>query len=135
MPHFPDLSSASLNDNAARVIVFEDFELSVRIGAYEAEKLRPQRMRITVELLVRPSDPDHGDRLDKVVDYAAIHDAVMALAGKPHIELQERLADEVARICLEPAEVEATRVYVRKLDAYPDCASVGIRIVRTKVRP
>ncbi len=122
----PDQGSGS------RVIVFEDLELSLRIGVYEAEKRAPQRVRISAELLVVPADPLHEDRIDKVVDYAEIHDAIMDLAGRPHVELQERLADEVARVCLVPEEVVAVRVYVRKIEAYDDCRSVGIRIVRTR---
>lgn len=129
-PHFRD--GLPGETDGSRVIVFEDLELSLRIGVYEAEKHAPQRVRISAELLVVPADPRHDDRIDKVVDYAAIHDAILDLATRPHMELQERLADEVARICLAPEEVSAVRVYVRKLDAYADCRSVGIRIVRTR---
>ena len=133
---FPDLAAdPSGIDNEARVIVFEDIEVCLRIGAFEAERHGAQRVLISVDVLVRPADALHGDRLDKVVGYHLIHDAILALATQPHIDLQETLAEEVARICFEPAEVAAVMVYVRKLDVYDDCRSVGIRIVRSRPRP
>ncbi len=119
-------------DNDARVIVIEDLDLDLRIGVFEAEKRAPQRVRISVEVLVRPEEPRHEDRIDRVVSYAAIHDGIVALAARPHVALQETLADEVARICLAPEEAVVAWVHVRKLDVYADCRSVGIRIVRTK---
>lgn len=130
---FPALGAdPQQNDNSARVLAFEDIDLMLRIGVYPEEKRAPQRVRVSLELLIVPVDPAHGDRIDKVVDYDRIHAAIVDLARGPHIELQERLADEVVRICFEPPEVAAVQVYVRKLDVYRDCRSVGIRIVRTR---
>ena len=126
----PDL--ADLGADGARVLVFEDIELSLRIGVYAAEKRAPQRVRISAELLVLPAVAEPDDRIENVLDYDAIHRAIAGLADEPHVELQETLAERVAAICLQPAEVAAVAVYVRKLDAYPDCASVGVRIVRRR---
>jgi 7,8-dihydroneopterin aldolase/epimerase/oxygenase len=133
MPDFPDLhDEPSRIDDRSRVIVFEDLDLALRIGAFEAERHGPQRVRISIEILVRPPHPHTGDRLEDVLGYHQIHDAILGLAERPHVDLQETLAEDVARICLAPAEVVAVRVYVRKLDVYAHCRSVGIRIVRSK---
>jgi len=129
----PSLTATlALHDNAARVIVFEDINLAVRIGAYASERLRAQRVRISAEVLVLPDTALRADRLDEVVDYDALHRRIVALAEAPHVDLQETLAEAVARICLAPPQVAAVEVYVRKLDVYSDCASVGIRILRTR---
>ena len=133
MSLLPGLHAAlEANDETARAIVFEDIDIALRIGAYASEKLAPQRVRISAELLVIPGAPLASDALAEVVDYDAIHRDIIALAAAPHVELQETLAEQVARICLKPATVVAVAVYVRKIDIYPDCASVGIRIVRTR---
>ena len=132
MSSFPRLDALTTIDNRARVIVFENLELRVRIGAYAAEKLAAQRVRISVELLVVPPIALASDHLDEVVNYDTIHGAIAALADAPHVELQETLAEAVARICLAPPDVVAVEVYVRKVDIYPDCDSVGIRILRTR---
>lgn len=132
MSSFPRLEALTAVDNRARVIVFENLDLQIRIGAYAAEKLAAQRVRISVEMLVVPPVALASDRLDQVVNYDTIHGAIMALADASHVELQETLAETVARICLEPPDVVAVEVYVRKVDVYPDCDSVGIRILRTR---
>ncbi len=133
MPVFPDLGrEVSANDNQARVVVFETVELSVRIGVYDGERLAPQRVRVSLELLVKPKVADPDDRIGNVLDYDRIHAGLVALAEGPHIDLQETLAERIAALCLEPDEVAAVRVFVSKPDAYPDCESVGIRIVRTR---
>ena len=132
MSLFPRLDALTAVDNRARVIVFENLDLEIRIGAYAEEKLAAQRVRISVEMLVVPPVALASDRLDEVVNYDTIHGGIMALADAPHVELQETLAETVARICLEPPDVVAVEVYVRKVDVYPDCDSVGIRILRTR---
>ena len=133
MSLLPSLRSAiEENDETARTIVFEDIELALRIGAYEAEMHAPQRVLLSAELLVLPGAPLAGDDLAEVVNYDAIHRAIMTLADAPHVMLQETLAERVAQICLTPPTVAAVEVYVRKVEVYADCRSVGIRIVRTR---
>ena len=133
MALLPNLRAAlDANDETARAIVFEDIELALRIGAYDAEKSAPQRVLISAELLVVPGGPLVADRLAHVVDYDAVHREIAALAQAPHVELQETLAERIAQICLKPPGVAAVEVYVRKPEAYRDCRSVGIRVVRTR---
>ena len=133
MSPFPSLRAALLsNDEAARVIVFEDVELAIRIGAYEAERHAPQRVLISAEILVVPAAPLRADDLAEVVDYDAIHRDIVALADGPHVDLQETLAERVAALCLKPRDVAAVEIHVRKVDVYPDCRSVGIRVLRTR---
>ena len=133
MSPFPSLRAALLsNDEAARVIVFEDIGLDLRIGAYASERRGPQRVVVSAELLVVPAVPLGADDLAEVVDYDAIHRDIVALAAAPHVDLQETLAERVAALCLKPRDVAAVEVYVRKVDVYPDCRSVGIRILRTR---
>ena len=135
MSPFPSLRAALLsNDEAARVIVFEDLDLTLRIGAHAAERHGPQRVRISAELLVVPAAPLAADDLAEVVDYDAIKRAIAGLADAPHVDLQETLAERVAQLCLAPSDVAAVEVYLRKIDVYPDCRSVGIRILRTRRR-
>ena len=131
-PFPPRLDALIAVDNRARVIVFENLDLAIRIGAYASEKLAPQRVRLSIEMLVVPPVVLASDHLEEVVNYDTIHGAIMALADAPHVELQETLAETVARICLAPPDVAAVEVYVRKVDVYPDCDSVGIRILRTR---
>ena len=98
MTPFPDLhDDPATIDNRAWVIVFEDIDLEIRIGAFEAERHAPQRVRISAELLVRPAETLADDRLDKVVGYHLVHDDILGLAERSHVDLQETLAEEVAR--------------------------------------
>ena len=129
---FPRLEALTAVDNRARVIVFENLDLAIRIGAYASEKLAAQRVRISIEMLVVPPVALASDHLDEVVNYDTIHASIVALAEASHVELQETLAETVAQICLAPPDVVAVEVYVRKIDVYPDCDSVGIRILRTR---
>ncbi len=130
---FPSLRAALLsNDEAARVIIFEDIALAVRIGAYESERHAPQRVLVSAELLVVPAAPLGTDALAEVVDYDAIYRDIAALADAPHVDLQETLAEQIATVCLKPPDVAAVEIHVRKVDVYPNVRSVGIRILRTR---
>ncbi len=135
MATFPDLQGGlSTNDNRLHSIVFESIELPMKLGIYAQEKLKAQRVTVSVAALVLPPQAAHDDKIENVVDYSKIHSGIMELGSGSPINLQETLAEAVARVCFEQAAVVAVEVHVRKPDAYENCASVGVRIVRTRPR-
>jgi dihydroneopterin aldolase len=116
-----------------RRLFVRGLELNMRIGAHDAERHAPQRVRIDVDVWVplAQSTPRH-DRLDEVVDYGFIRDAALALVARGHVDLQETLCDNLARALLGQRQVRAVRVATDKPDVYPDCATVGVEVIHFK---
>lgn len=104
-----------------RVFV-RDMVMDASIGVYDHEKVAPQRIRLNLDLEVAGSGVT-GE--DGVV-------AIRAVAGQGHTTLIETLAERIAARCLQDARVRSVTVRVEKLDVFPDAASVGVEIERSR---
>lgn len=113
-----------------RVFV-RNLELLVHIGIHGHEQGKAQPVRINVELDVRP---EHAieDRLDRVVDYAALTTKIRAIVALGHINLAETLAERIADAAFEDDRVEGVRVRVEKLHAVAGADSAGVEIERAR---
>ncbi len=116
--------------NRLRHVFIRDLVLEGSIGVHRHERVRPQRVRINLDLAVRDEGANLDDELDNVVCYEAIAEGVRAIVASRHIKLVETLAEEIAAMALADARVRSVRVRVEKLDIFPDAASVGVEIER-----
>src|SRR5262245_36842526 len=66
--------------------------VTARIGAHDQEQGRTQRLRINRCVALRPPF-DWGDRLDDVLDYDRLRQAVLDLLAQGHITLLETLGE------------------------------------------
>lgn len=119
-----------------RRLFLRNHEVRIHIGIHDFEKQGEQRVRINVDLYVplAASTPQH-DRLDEVVDYDFIRDAIAERVARGHIHLQETLCDDLAERLLAHPRVVAVRVSTAKPDVYPDCDEVGVEVLRIKRAP
>lgn len=114
-------------------ISLTDYVVAADIGAFEAERGRPQRLRfdIVVEVAGQGEAPkDLDDDVDRILSYDRLSEAVAAELSTGRVALLETLADNVAaRILREP---RAARVIlrIRKLDRGP--GELGVEIVRAR---
>lgn len=99
-----------------------DLVMEALIGVYAHERLKPQRIRLNLDLDVIAQGVT-GE------DMAAVARTVV---GEGHVTLVETLAERIAERCLSDARVAAVRVRVEKLDVFPDAASVGVEIERAR---
>ncbi|MEJ1967234.1 MAG: dihydroneopterin aldolase [Rhizomicrobium sp.] len=116
---------------AIRHVFIRDLEVLAHIGVHGHEQGKLQPVRINVDLAVEDSAV-LADKLDRVVDYAAIADKIRAIVGAGHINLAETLAERIAATCFEDTRVRAARVRVEKLHALPGAESAGVEIERER---
>ncbi len=118
------LSHPSLAD--CRRLFLRNYEVLMKIGAYESEKGDEQRVIFNVDLFVtlNASTPV-ADKLTEVVDYNLMRNTIGQRVARGHVHLQETLCDDVAQAMLDHPQVRAVRVSTEK----PGCVS-GLRIGR-----
>ncbi len=114
-----------------RHVFVRDMLLQAAIGVYPHEHQGTQRVRVNVDLAVQEAG-DGLDRLDQVLDYEQVVEAVRRIAKAGHTRLVETLAERIAAACLEDARVLTVRVRVEKLDVFADTGSVGVELERRK---
>jgi dihydroneopterin aldolase len=116
---------------AIRHVFIRNLEVLAHIGVYGHEQGKLQPVRINVDLSVEDSVV-LADKLDQVVDYAAIADRIRAIVAAGHINLAETLAERIAAASFEDPRVKTARVRVEKLHALPGAESGGVEIERTR---
>jgi len=118
-----------------RLVFVRGLALQARLGVHPHEKAAPQRVVIGVELAVE-DDAAPGsvgpDDLRRVVDYAAVVRAAQAVVAEGHTLLVETLAERIAMLALADPRVQRARVTVEKPDAFPEVASVGVMVERSR---
>lgn len=116
-----------------RRIFVREAVLDANIGIHPAERARPQRVVLNVDVFVplALSTPKE-DRIHEVVDYDFIRATIRERIDRGHINLQETLVDDVAAALLAHAAVRAVRVASEKPDVYEDIEAVGIEVFRFK---
>jgi dihydroneopterin aldolase len=113
-----------------RRVFVHDLEVVASLGVYEHEKRYEQRVLISADLWVRDDYDGRSDRLADVLDYGKVMDDIVMLAQREHVNLNETLAERIARQCLADPRVEGVRVRIAKPDVTHSCKSVGIEIER-----
>ena len=103
------------------------------IGIRRAERDRPQRVRISVELTATSAAAFPGEDRRRVINYEHVIAAIRKIAGSGHIDLCEGFAQRICDACFADPRVAHMRVSVEKLDVFPETEGVGA--VLERVRP
>ena len=129
----PDLGiwNAWMQDGEARRILLNRFEIELSIGLHDFEREKPQRLWVSVDLLLTGGAPI-ADEVSEVLDYDFLRKEIRSLAATGHFNLQETFVEKLAEICLIRPEVAGVRVRTEKPDVYPDTESVGFELIRLK---
>jgi dihydroneopterin aldolase len=118
-----------------RVVFIRGLELMARLGIHPHEKAGPQRIRVSVELVVRDDAAPVGvgpDDFRRVVDYSRMVELARETVATGHVLLVETLAERVAVAALEDHRVERARVTVEKPEAFADVDAVGVVVERRR---
>jgi FolB domain-containing protein len=114
-------------------IALREVALEVRLGAYEEERHAPQPVIVDVELYRRMGPFPPGAGLKECLDYDRIfRHLTVDWPQRPHIDLLERLAEDLVCFCLEDPRVEACRVIIRKPAIYGGRAIPEIELWRLR---
>jgi D-erythro-7,8-dihydroneopterin triphosphate epimerase len=105
------------------------------IGVNDEERETRQDILVNLVLKVDARTPGRSDDIADAVNYRTIAKQVIALVESGSYFLVERLAEEIARLCLDHAGVQCVTVRVEKPGAVRFARSVGIEITRGREEP
>ena len=115
-----------------RHVFVRDLTMLALIGIHDAEKIKPQRIVVNIDLSVQESDVPMPDDISHVVSYEIIVKKCEAIVAEGHVNLVETLAEKFAETCLKDKRVAAARVRIEKPDIIPNARSVGVEIERAR---
>ncbi|HJU17341.1 MAG TPA: dihydroneopterin aldolase [Stellaceae bacterium] len=129
--------SASAGAAPAYTVTVRGLVVFASIGVTKQEHDKRQRVRVSVDLVAAPAAAAAvlpGEDRRRVINYHRVVAAVRQIAGSGHIDLCEGFAERVCAACLADPRVARVRVWVEKLDIYPDAEGVGAVIERSRPR-
>jgi FolB domain-containing protein len=113
-------------------ILIKDLLLRTIIGINEEERRARQDVLINIVLYADTRAAGASDDIDDAVNYRTITKRVIKMIEGSKFYLVERMAAEIAAICLEDPRVEEVSVRVEKPGALRFARSVGVEIHRTR---
>ncbi|MDA9639600.1 dihydroneopterin aldolase [SAR116 cluster bacterium] len=111
-----------------RRFLLTELECLARIGAYDHERLAPQRVLIDIELVLVAEDEPQRDQLAETLNYDVIRTTVLQIAESQHFDLQETLARRIFDALASLPEVHQLGVRTAKPDAYGDCRQIAYEL-------
>lgn len=117
-------------DIPLRRIFIRDLILMARIGVYDFEQEKTQRIQLNISIGIQEEKGVGPDILSRTVSYADIVDDVKDTVLQTHFHLVETLAETLADRILKDKRIQVVRVMIEKLDIFPETAGVGVEIER-----
>jgi FolB domain-containing protein len=113
-------------------ILIKDLHLRGILGIHDWEREKRQDILINIEMEADCRPAGASDDFRDAVDYRAVSKRTIALVEGSAFFLVEKLAEEIAMICLEDPRVTLARVRVEKPGAVRFSRSVGVEVVRRR---
>lgn len=111
-------------------IQIKDLLLRTIIGINEEERRNRQDVLINLMLQVDTRPAGESDDIDQAVNYRTLTKRIIQVVETSQFYLVEKLAAEIAAICLDDPRVERVRITVEKPGALRFARSVGVTIER-----
>tara|TARA_B100001123_G_scaffold428902_2_gene546577 strand:+ start:1066 stop:1434 length:369 start_codon:yes stop_codon:yes gene_type:complete len=115
-------------------IKITDLHLRAIIGINPDERKNLQDVLINIVLYVDSRPAAKSDDISDSANYRTITKEIIKLVESSKFYLIEKLASEIAAICLKSQQVETVSVNVQKPTALRFAKSVGITIERSKTQ-
>ena len=115
-------------------IKITDLHLRAIIGINPDERRNLQDVLINIVLYVDSRPAAESDDISDSANYRSITKEIIKLVESSKFYLIEKLASEIATICLKSQQVETVSVNVQKPTALRFAKSVGITIERSKTQ-
>jgi FolB domain-containing protein len=112
-------------------ITITDLEVSFHVGVPEAERARPQRLLISLEMQSDFTRAAAADDIAHTIDYHAVCQTVTGLGTGRSWKLIEKLAHDIADKVMDRYHPETITVVVKKF-VLPQTAHVSVTLKKNR---
>tara|TARA_B100001769_G_scaffold243185_1_gene211672 strand:- start:32 stop:457 length:426 start_codon:yes stop_codon:yes gene_type:complete len=118
--------------NYEKKILINNLTLDLKLGYFEFEKIRPQKVKFTLEIDYRDKKPTNDKDLKSIVNYDKIVKLIKKLVKNKHYNFLETLAEDVFDELFKDKRIDKISLQIEKLEIMKDCSSVGIQISKKR---
>ena len=123
--------------NYEKKILIKELTLDLKLGYYEFEKEKPQRVKFSLEIDYEDKKPTSDKDIKSIVNYGQVVKFIKKLTKNKHYNFLETLAEDVFDVLFKDKRIGKIMLQIEKLEILKECSSVGIQITkkRSHVKP
>ena len=118
--------------NYEKKILIKELTLDLKLGYFDFEKNKNQKVKFTLEIDYRDKKPTNDKDLKSIVNYDKIVKLIKKLVKNKHYNFLETLAEDVFDELFKDKRIDKINLQIEKLEIMKDCSSVGIKISKKR---
>ena len=118
--------------NYEKKILIKDLTLNLKLGYFDFEKNKPQKVKFPLEIDYKDKKPTNDNDLKSIVNYDKIVKLIKKLVKNKHYNFLETLAEDVFDELFKDKRIDKINLQIEKLEIMKDCSSVGIKISKKR---
>jgi dihydroneopterin aldolase len=118
--------------NYEKKILINELILNLKLGYYDFEKEKPQRVKFSLEIDYEDKKPTNDKDIKSIVNYGTIVRLITKLVKKKHYNFLESLAESVFDELFKDKRIAKIMLKIEKLEILKECSSVGIQITKKR---
>ena len=118
--------------NYEKKILIKDLVLDLKLGYFNFEKEKAQKVKFTLEVDYRDKKPTNDKDLKSIVNYSKIVKLIKKLVKNKHYNFLETLAEDVFDELFKDKRIAKIMLKIEKLEILKECSSVGIQITKKR---
>ena len=118
--------------NYEKKVLIKELILKLKLGYYDFEKERPQKVKFSLEIDYKDKKPSNDKDLKSIVNYSKVVRLIKKLVKNKHYNFLETLAEDVFDELFKDKRIEKINLKIEKLEIMKDCSSVGIQISKKR---
>ena len=118
--------------NYEKKILINELILNLKLGYYDFEKEKPQKVKFSLEIDYQDKKPSNDKDIRSIVNYSTIVKLITKLVKKKHYNFLETLAEYVFDELFKDKRIAKIMLKIEKLEILKQCSSVGIQITKKR---
>ena len=118
--------------NYEKKILINELILELKLGYYDFEKEKPQKVKFSLEIDYEDKKPTNDKDIKSIVNYSTVVKLISKLVKKKHYNFLETLAEAVFDELFKDKRIGKITLQIEKLEIMKDCSSVGIQISKKR---
>ena len=118
--------------NYEKKILINDLILNLKLGYYDFEKNKPQKVKFSLEIDYEDKKPTSDKDIKSIVNYGQVVKLIKKLTKNKHYNFLETLAEDVFDVLFKDKRIGKIMLQIEKLEILKECSSVGIQITKKR---
>ena len=118
--------------NYEKKILINELILDLKLGYYEFEKEKAQKVKFSLEIDYKDKKPTNDKDIKSIVNYGQIVKLIRKLTNNKHYNFLETLAEDTFDVLFKDKRIGKITLKIEKLEILKDCSSVGIQITKKR---